>query len=52
MIPSELVMTRLPVPEADTATNKSAPYVTEFQTFNAAGERAVQFIPSGLVITR
>ena len=52
MIPSGLVITRLPVPDVLTATNKPLPYVTPRQMLSAAEERLVQVVPSGLVITR
>ena len=52
VIPSRLVITRLPAPEVATATNTPFPYVTEFQLFSVADTREVQVIPSGLVITR
>jgi predicted DNA-binding protein len=47
-------MTRLPVPEYATATNilSSLDQHTERQLLSAADVRAVQVIPSGLVITR
>ncbi|PSJ77256.1 hypothetical protein C7N43_09420 [Sphingobacteriales bacterium UPWRP_1] len=45
-----LVMTRF-VPFDDTATKRPLPYVTEFQEFAAAAVRAVQVMPSGLVMT-
>ena len=52
VIPSGLVITRLPVPLPLTATNKPLPYVTEYQSLFAADVRDVQLTPSGLVITR
>ena len=52
VIPSGLVITRLPVPLPLTATNKPLPYVTEYQSLFAADVRAVQLTPSALVITR
>jgi hypothetical protein len=55
-MPSVLVMTRLPVPLVDTATNFSCPvgppHVTEFQLMSAAGVRVVHVMPSTLVMTR
>ena len=51
VIPSGLVITRLPVPSILTATNKPLPYVTEYQLLSAGVVRLVQVIPSGLVIT-
>ena len=50
--PSGLVITRLPVPEEATATNKPFAYVTENQLLSAADARDVHVMPSGLVITR
>ena len=52
VIPSGLVMTRLPVPEEATATKRPSPYVTDCQLLLAAETRLVQAIPSGLVMTR
>ena len=52
MIPSGLVITRLPVPVKLTATNKPLPYVIDLQLLSTAAVRPVQVIPSGLVITR
>jgi hypothetical protein len=54
MIPSGLVMTRLPVPVLATATNKdiSGAQQTEYQKLSAAEVCAVQVNPSELVITR
>jgi len=54
IIPSELVITRLPTPEVATATNKdnSGAHVTENQSLSAADDLAVQVMPSELVITR
>ena len=52
MIPSGLVITRLPVPVKPTATNKPLPYVIALQLLSTAAVRPVQVIPSGLVITR
>ena len=56
VIPSGEVITRLPVPELDTATNNSAPagppYVTEFHEILKGTGRLVHVIPSGEVITR
>ena len=50
-MPSGLVMTLLPAPFHDTATNNPAPYVTERQALSAAEIRDVQVMPSGLVMT-
>ena len=52
VIPSGLVITRFPVPDDATATNKPPPYVTLVQELLAADVCEVQVIPSGLVITR
>jgi hypothetical protein len=56
VIPSGLVITRLPLPPLLTATNKllplTVPYVTDCQALAAAAVRIVQVSPSGLVITR
>ena len=56
VIPSGLVITRLPVPVPATATNFSCPVgppqVTPSQMLSTAEVWAVQVIPSGLVITR
>jgi hypothetical protein len=46
------VITRSPVPLAETATKVLFPKTTEFQLLSAADEREVHVIPSGLVITR
>jgi hypothetical protein len=46
VIPSGLVITRLPVPLELTATNNPLPYVTDRQMLSAADERVVQVIPS------
>ena len=46
------VITRLPVPLLETATNKPLPNVTESQKLSAADALDVQVMPSGLVITR
>ena len=47
----EDVITRLPVPEAATATNRSLPNFTLNELLLAAEVRRVQAIPFGLVIT-
>ena len=52
VIPSGLVITRLPVPLFATATNRPLPYVTLLQLLSAAEAREVQITPSWLVITR
>ena len=54
VIPSGLVITRLPLPLFETATNRptSADQHTDSQLLSAALVRMVQVIPSGLVITR
>ena len=46
MIPSGLVIIRLPVPLELTATNKPFPYVTPRQSLSAADVRLVQVMPS------
>jgi hypothetical protein len=50
------VMTRLPLPLMETATNfccpVAPPHVTESQPLSAADVRLVQVMPSGLVMTR
>ena len=46
VIPSGLVITRLPLPSTLTATNKPLPYATEFHWLSAADVRLVQVIPS------
>ena len=51
-MPSGLVITRLPVPELETATNTPLPYTTERQALLAADDLDVHVTPSGLVITR
>lgn len=51
-MPSELVMTRVPIPLCPTATNNPLPKVTAVHRLSAAEMRLVQVIPSGLVITR
>jgi hypothetical protein len=53
VIPSGLVITRLPVPVLETATNNdiSGDQHTFCQSLSAADCLTVQFIPSGLVIT-
>eukprot|EP00613_Pedinella_sp_CCMP2098_P061446 CAMPEP_0171992310 /NCGR_PEP_ID=MMETSP0993-20121228/277876_1 /TAXON_ID=483369 /ORGANISM="non described non described, Strain CCMP2098" /LENGTH=60 /DNA_ID=CAMNT_0012645355 /DNA_START=285 /DNA_END=467 /DNA_ORIENTATION=- len=45
-------MTRLPVPEALTATKVPLPYVTPRQPLSAADARLVHAMPSGEVMTR
>jgi hypothetical protein len=50
VIPSGLVITRLPVPVGLTATNKPLPYVTETQELFAADVRLVQVIPSATAL--
>ena len=50
-MPSVLVITRLPVPEVATATNKPFPKVTSRHSSFDAAFLIVQFIPSELVIT-
>jgi hypothetical protein len=54
VIPSGLVMTRLPVPEPATATNinSSGDQHTLTQLLSAADVLAVHTMPSGLVMTR
>ena len=46
------VMTRSPVPLAETATKVLFPKTTEFQLLSEADVRDVHVVPSGLVITR
>lgn len=46
------VITRSPVPLAETATNVLFPKVTEFQLLSVADVRDVHVTPSGLVMTR
>ena len=48
VIPSGLVITRLPVPESLTATNKPLPYATSSHTLSAADVRLVQVMPSAV----
>ena len=52
-MPSGEVITRLPVPVMDTATNRlnSAAHTIASHWFAAAAERAVQVVPLGEVIT-
>ena len=52
VIPSGLVITRLPVPVLLTVTNNPLPCVTENHSLSADDVRLVQVVPSGLVITR
>jgi hypothetical protein len=52
VIPSGLVMTRLPEPELATATKSPFPNVTDLHALSAAEVRVVQVIPSVLVMTR
>jgi hypothetical protein len=54
VIPSRLVITRLPSPVVDTATSKpsSRAHTTENQLLSAADSLGVHVTPSGLVITR
>ena len=46
------VITRLPSPVVETATNRSLPNTTEFHELSAGVVLAVHVMPSGLVITR
>ena len=46
------VITRLPPPLQETATNRPLPYVTEAQKLLAGVVLDVHVMPSGLVITR
>ena len=48
VMPSGLVITRLPAPVLETATKSPLPYVTEVQSLSAAEVRIVQVIPAGL----
>ena len=52
LIPSVLVMTRLPVPVVATATKRPSPFVTDCQSLLAAEVPLVQVMPLGLVMTR
>ena len=52
VMPSGLVMTRLPVSGAGYGDEQSAPYVTPYQLLSAAEVRLVQVMPSELVMTR
>jgi len=51
LLPSGLVMTRLPELELETATKSPFPYVTDLHTLFTAEARGVQLMPSGLVMT-
>lgn len=46
------VMTRLPAPLTDVATNSLFPYVTDLHVLSAGDVRTVQVTPSGLDMTR
>jgi hypothetical protein len=52
VMPSAEVMTRLPVPSAETATNNPPPYVTDCQELSTAFVRLVQVMPSDEDMTR
>ena len=49
VIPSGLVITRLPFPEEETATKIPLPYVMPYQALSAAEVRDVQVIPRGSI---